>query len=155
MVRRSHNIMDALRECPPVPPEEPKLETLESALEEIVSDEVLRYAPKHARDSGEDMKRVQGVLSDGVTAAHHEACERVDRAVDQARALLDRLVIAAEAHKARLRQEGQDIAVKLQAAIQELTKTVEWAEQRGLALRSPELALPKPELPLIESGGES
>ena len=32
MVRRSHNIMDALRECPPVPPEEPKLETLESVM---------------------------------------------------------------------------------------------------------------------------
>ena len=51
-------------------------------------------------------------------------CRALDRIVEEATALLDRICKRVDAHKQKLENEGQKIAQELEASLQILTATV-------------------------------
>ena len=91
-----------------------------------------------------DMTKVRELLSNAVTAAHDDTCTALDKVVEDARSLLDRITKTVEKHKKALQEEGQKIAVQLEASVQELSRTVEWVEKQGPKLRNPQMPETKP-----------
>lgn len=120
--------------------------------EDEIEDAIKKFIPKKYQPdvmsvgSSDDMNHLKQLLSNTVTAAHADTCTALDRVVEEADALLARLKKAVEAHKQMLQNEGQGIAVKLESAVQELTRTVEWAERQGPSLRNPELRPEEPKM---------
>jgi len=85
-----------------------------------------------------DLNKVREVLNNGVTHAHDDACKAVDKVVADARALMGRLEKAAEEHNKLLCDKGQEIAQQIESAMNRLTTTVEWIEERTKELKPPE-----------------
>jgi hypothetical protein len=117
---------------------------LEQEIGKLVVQNTQSPLSPRTRDVGNsvDMQRVQKVLNNTVTAAHEDACKAVDKIVADARALVDRVAAAAEAHKERLKQGGQQIALDLESAVQVLTRTVEWVEKQAPNLHNPKIEEP-------------
>lgn len=124
---------------------------------DTLEDDIREFIPKKATGIGNstDMNRVKELLHNGVTAAHKDTCNALDKIVADATELMNRLMNAVNEHKHMLEEEGQKIAVQLEGAIQELTRTVEWVEKQGPNLRNPQYNPPQRSLPQPESDLES
>ncbi len=102
-------------------------------------------APNPPRDANSaDMTKAREVLSNGVTQAHGDACTALDKIVEDARVLFEKITGKVEERKKKLQEEGQKIAEELEAAMRELTRTLEWVEKQGPRLRKPEMPETKP-----------
>lgn len=114
-------------------------------IEDEIADEVRKYAPKQQRagvgNSG-DMEKVRQLITNAVTTAHEDAGRAMDNVLAEARNLMERIEDAVDAHKKELFDRGQKIAVSLDSAVQELTRTIQWVEKQSPMLRDPKLELP-------------
>jgi uncharacterized protein YicC (UPF0701 family) len=111
----------------------------EPSLEQEIGREVKTLPPRQDVGNSIDMARVQTLLATAVTAAHDDTGKALDKVREEARALMQRIDEAVDAHKKMLQSEGQRIAMLLKSSVQELTKTVEWMETQSPKLRNPKL----------------
>jgi uncharacterized protein YicC (UPF0701 family) len=101
--------------------------------------------PAEMIDKVEDTIREE-IVKNAITQAHGDTCRALDRIVEEATALLDRIRKRVDLHKQKLENEGQKIAQELEASLQILTATVEWVEKQQPQLRHPQLRITnKPE----------
>ena len=114
---------------------------IEEEIGKIAQQQAIPALLQRSRDIGNsvDMQRAQTVLNNTITAAHEDTCKALDKVVGDARDLLDRITKSVDNHKKMLQDEGQKIAVALEAAIHELTNTVKWVETQSPKLRDPKL----------------
>jgi hypothetical protein len=91
-----------------------------------------------AKKVSADLQKVQQLLTNGITHAHEDTCIALDKVVNEAQQLFSRISSAADHHKNMLRREGQEMARKLEGAVLELRRTVEWVEQQCPKLHEPE-----------------
>ena len=94
-----------------------------------------------ARDIGNstDMQKAKQIVENTITAAHASTAKALDSVVAEIQALADRAKRDVEAYKTGLESGGQEIAVKLEATMQTITRTVEWIEKHTPDLRNPKL----------------
>jgi len=98
------------------------------------------------RGNSANMSHIEEIVKNAITQAHGDTCRALDRIVEEATALLDRICKRVDAHKQKLENEGQKIAQELEASLQILTATVEWVEKQQPQLRHPQLRITnKPE----------
>ena len=115
----------------------PKPESIEKELEAFIPKHVVPIRGREVTNSV-DMAKIKTLLHNAVTDAHDDTCAALDRVVKDAATLMTRLTKAVEEHKEMLHEKGKNIALTLEAAVQELTLAVEWAEEQTGRLRNPE-----------------
>ena len=137
------SIMEVIRnaqqqESAGAPVQLPKAKPLSEFEQEIKKIAVTAAATKQAAVKSSDMEKIQQLLSNGVTYAHEDTCQALDKVCAEAQDLFSRISSAVDHHKNMLRREGQEIARKLEGAVLELRRTVEWLEQQTPKLRDPQ-----------------
>lgn len=115
------------------PPQAPIPQDVEQEIREAMSSQGL------TKNTSAHMIHVQELVDNAVTQAHGDTCRALDKVVTEAKALLERIEKKVEVHKKKLQDEGQKIALELEASMQILTDTVEWVEKQSPQLRQPSL----------------
>jgi hypothetical protein len=97
--------------------------------------------PERSRDIGNshDMKKVQQLVNNSITAAHDDTCKVLDKFVAEIRAMAEEAERDVEEYKKTFQSNGQEIAARMEARMHTITNTVATIEQLTLALRKPEL----------------
>jgi ABC-type transporter Mla subunit MlaD len=123
----------------PAAPPAPRPEQLVNEIENEIGTMVAKQQPQPRRAIGNssDMARIQELVSNAITAAHDDTGKALDKVLEEARGLLNRITAAVEQHKKTLQEQGQKIAADLESTVQELKRTCEWVEKQGPNLRSP------------------
>jgi DNA anti-recombination protein RmuC len=119
------------------------MENVEAEIARLAATEIPQMAERAERTrsvgNSADMKKVQQMLNTSITAAHEDTCKTLDKAIEEARALLERMENAVETHKKMLKDEGLKVAVIVESGMQGLKRTVELVEKQMPDLLNPRL----------------
>jgi uncharacterized protein YaaQ len=120
---------------------QPEVREAVANLEQEIGKLAASEYPGRSRDVGNsaDMQRVKQIVENAVTAAHKDTCRALDKVVAEIQEMANRAKKDVEEYKRGLESGGQDIAVLLEATMQQCKRTVEWIEKVTPDLRHPKL----------------
>jgi hypothetical protein len=98
-------------------------------------------------NNADNMEQAQRIIDNTLTAAHGDTIKVLHSMRAECHQLVERVDKLVDEHEALLRKKGQTVAVVIEAAMQELKRSVAWLEEQTPRLVDPKLelpALPKP-----------
>jgi len=108
-----------------------------------------------ALNNADNMHKAQQIINNGLTAAHRDTIKVMHALRDECHALVARVDKLVDEHEAMLNSKGNEIAIVLESAMNELKRSVAWFEEQMPRLADPKLELPAPPKPDVDASAAS